>query len=144
MGAGDGAVRSERLGRALALGGAVLLGAWMLFDGARALVVGDYVTPTTGRYAGQLGPWADVLAAAGIAPRAPETMAAFVVLGVAWLSAALAHASRARHAGLALATLAVLSLWYLPSGTLLAGLVLAGLALARRASRGRARGEAPR
>lgn len=144
MGAGDGAVRSERLGRALALGGAVLLGAWMLFDGARALVVGDYVTPTTGRYAGQLGPWADVLAAAGIAPRAPETMAAFVVLGVAWLSAALAHASRARHAGLALATLAVLSLWYLPSGTLIAGLVLAGLALARRASRGRVRGEAPR
>ena len=144
MGRGVGAVRSERLGRALALGGAALLGAWMLFDGARALVVGDYVTPATGPYAGQLGPWADVLAAAGVAARAPETMAAFVVLGVVWLSAALAHASRVRHAGAALAALAVLSLWYLPSGTLLGCLVLAGLALARRAARARVMGAAPR
>ena len=142
MGAGDGAVRSERLGRALALGGAVLLGAWMLFDGARALVVGDYLTPTAGPYAGRLGPWADVLAAVGIAPRAPETMAAFVVLGVAWLLAALAYSGRTRRAGAALAALAVLSLWYLPSGTLLGGIVLAGLALARRAAAARGTGEA--
>jgi hypothetical protein len=29
---------------------------WMLFDGTRALIVGDYVTPKTGKYAGRLGP----------------------------------------------------------------------------------------
>ena len=42
---------------------------WMAFDGAHALVTGDYVTPSTGSYAGQLGPWADVVSAAGIGPR---------------------------------------------------------------------------
>jgi len=30
---------------------------WMLFDGSRALIVGDYVTAKSGPYAGQLGPW---------------------------------------------------------------------------------------
>lgn len=33
----------------------VILGSWLLFDGTRALVVGDYVTPRSGKYAGQLG-----------------------------------------------------------------------------------------
>jgi hypothetical protein len=32
-------------------------GGWMAYDGGRALLVGDYVTPSTGEYAGQLGPW---------------------------------------------------------------------------------------
>jgi hypothetical protein len=35
---------------------AALNGGWMTFDGARALIVGDYVTPSSGEYAGQLGP----------------------------------------------------------------------------------------
>ena len=30
---------------------------WMTFDGARALIVDDYVTPKAGGYVGQLGPW---------------------------------------------------------------------------------------
>ena len=42
------------------LGWVVLLlafteGGWLAFDGGHALVVGDYVTPRTGRFAGQLG-----------------------------------------------------------------------------------------
>jgi hypothetical protein len=40
---------------------AALNGGWMTFDGARAFFVGDYVTPSSGEYAGQLGPWADVV-----------------------------------------------------------------------------------
>lgn len=39
---------------------------WMAFDGGRALVVGDYVTPRSGQYAGQLGPWAKVVSTVGI------------------------------------------------------------------------------
>lgn len=30
---------------------------YMVFDGSRALVVGDYITPRSGRTLGQLGPW---------------------------------------------------------------------------------------
>lgn len=41
---------------------------WMLFDGSRALVVGDYVTPSTGEYARQLGPWATLVEAVGLDP----------------------------------------------------------------------------
>jgi hypothetical protein len=39
------------------------------YDGSRALIVGDYVTPKSGAYAGQLGPWAKLVAAVGIEPR---------------------------------------------------------------------------
>jgi hypothetical protein len=34
----------------------LLNGGWMAFDGGRALMLGDYVTPRTGQFAGQLGP----------------------------------------------------------------------------------------
>jgi hypothetical protein len=39
---------------------ALLEGGWSAFDGGRALVVGDYVTPHSGDLAGQLGQWAQV------------------------------------------------------------------------------------
>jgi hypothetical protein len=48
---------------------AVLAGGWMAFDGARALIVGDYVTPQEGEYAGELGPWAALLESVGLEPR---------------------------------------------------------------------------
>jgi hypothetical protein len=48
---------------------AVLEAGWMVFDGARALVVGDYVTPSSGEYAGKLGPWAGLASALGVEPR---------------------------------------------------------------------------
>jgi len=38
---------------------------WMVFDGLRALIVGDYVTPKSGEYAGQLGTWSNVVKAIG-------------------------------------------------------------------------------
>jgi len=40
----------------------------MAFDGTRALIVGDYIRPQTGEYAGQLGPWAKLVRKIGIAP----------------------------------------------------------------------------
>ena len=36
---------------------------WMIFDGTRALTVGDYVTAASGDRAGQLGPWATLVKA---------------------------------------------------------------------------------
>jgi hypothetical protein len=42
---------------------------YMVFDGIHALTRGDYVTAAAGDYAGQLGPWATIVAAVGIDPR---------------------------------------------------------------------------
>ena len=54
----------------------------MVADGARALVLGDYVT-----IGGELGPWAALLDAIGVDPRAAAVKAFFVLYGSAWLAA---------------------------------------------------------
>jgi hypothetical protein len=104
-------------------------GLFMTFDGARALIAGDYLTPTTGQHAGQLGPWSSVVSAIGIPPRSTGMKVAFVLFGLAWLTAAVAFLRRAPGSRGALAGLAVATLWYLPVGTLVSALVLVGLAL---------------
>jgi hypothetical protein len=104
-------------------------GLFMTFDGLRALVVGDYVTPTTGPFAGQLGPWSGVVSAVGVAPRSAMMKMVFVIFGVTWLSATAGFVLRARRSAGALAVLAVATLWYLPVGTLVSSLVLIGLAI---------------
>lgn len=100
------------------------LGAWMLFDGARALRTGEYTTRRSEPYAGQLGPWAGVVMRIGIDPRSTAMMILFVVSGFAWLALA---------AGLAFGTagilpiaiaLAIATLWYVPIGSAIALLVL--------------------
>jgi hypothetical protein len=58
-------------------------GSWMGFDGIRALTVGDYVTPRTGPYAGQLGPWRLVVGAVGLDPRGTPMKLGFVAFGAA-------------------------------------------------------------
>lgn len=97
----------------------VMLGGWLTFDGTRALVVGDYVTPGTGEYAGQLGPWAGLVSSIGIDPRSAFMKLIHVCLGLAWLVATIGFRRRASWAGRALMACAVLSLWYLPFGTLI-------------------------
>jgi hypothetical protein len=102
----------------------------MALDGTRAFVVGDYVTPRTGPYAGKLGPWANLVSAAGINPRSPAMKAAHVVLGIGWLAAAACFAARLPWAGWAIAGCGAASLWYLPFGTVI-GIVQLGLILTR-------------
>lgn len=104
-------------------------GLFMTFDGVRALVAGDYLTPTTGDHAGQLGPWSSVVSAIGIAPRSTGMKMAFVLFGLAWLTAAVAFLRREPWSRGALAAVAVATLWYLPVGTFVSVLVLVGLAL---------------
>ena len=96
----------------------LLQGAWLTFDGSRAFIVGDYVTPSSGEYAGQLGPWSKVVAAIGIPPRSSLMKAIHVGLGIAWLVSAVAFIVRASWAWSAMLACSVLSLWYLPFGTL--------------------------
>jgi len=112
-------------------------GLFMTFDGLRALTVGDYLTPTSGPYAGQLGPWAGVVSAVGLTPRSTVMKIIFVVFGLSWVGVTAAFARRARWSVGALAGLAVATLWYLPVGTAVSVLVLVGLVLLRRREAGR-------
>jgi hypothetical protein len=114
---------------------------WMIFDGGRALTIGDYVTPASGPYAGRLGPWAAIVSAVGIAPRSTAMKLAFVACGTAWLACAVAFARGVPWAWTAMLAAAIGSLWYAPVGTLLSGLqiVLLSLPSVRRAYPGRAR-----
>lgn len=95
----------------------VLNAGWMLADGSRALTVGDYVTPASGEYAGQLGPWAGLVSAIGIEPRSTFMKMVFIFYGIAALIAVAGFALNQPWGRNALVVLAVLGLWYLPIGT---------------------------
>lgn len=97
----------------------LLNGAWMAFDGSRAFLTGDYVTPKTGAYAGQLGPWASLLAALGLNARSSLIKAVFVVYGLAVILASVAFFLEVGWSRTALIALAVFGLWYLPFGTII-------------------------
>jgi len=96
----------------------VLTAGWMLFDGARALITGDYVTPATGPYVGQLGPWSKLVKAAGIEPRSTLMKSIFLVYGSIALVVALCFALGFSWARGALTVVCILGLWYLPVGTI--------------------------
>ena len=103
----------------------VLLNAgWMIFDGSRALLKGDYITPRSGPRSGQLGPWARIVSAVGISPRSTLMKWIFVVLGIVYLGMAVAFLLGAPWANVGLILVAVLGLWYLPFGTLINILVI--------------------
>jgi hypothetical protein len=96
---------------------ALSMGGWMAFDGVRALLVGNYITPKTGARAGQLGPWSHIVSAIGIEPRSSLMKCIFVAYGLAWLAMLASFALGARGAGRAMLVLALASLWYVPLGT---------------------------
>ena len=89
---------------------------WMAFDGATALLTGDYVTPGG---SGQLGPWSHLVEAVGIDPRSFLMKVSFVTYGAAALAILGAFLHGARWAWRAVLITAILGLWYLPFGTLI-------------------------
>ncbi len=104
---------------------AVIEAGWLAFDGGRALVVGDYVTPKSGRYAGQLGPWARVVSAVGIEPRSTLMKCIHLALGLSWLVVMICFVLRLPWAWSGMLVCAVLGLWYLPFGTILSVIQIA-------------------
>ncbi|HSR51384.1 MAG TPA: hypothetical protein VLV83_11190 [Acidobacteriota bacterium] len=104
---------------------ALLLGGWLAFDGLRALIIGDYVTPSSGRFAGQLGPWSKLVEAVGIDPRSTLMKAIHVIVGAAWIEVAATYIFKLRGSRTALLLCAAATLWYLPFGTLLSLVVIA-------------------
>lgn len=102
----------------LVAGLVLLVGGWMAFDGGRALLLGDYVTPRSGPFAGTLGPWSRVVEAVGIPARSTAMKGILLGYGLGYVAVAAAWlfgASRGRRAVL---VAAALGLWYLPFGTL--------------------------
>lgn len=102
---------------------AVVVSAWWVFDGGRALLIGEYVTPQRGPYAGELGPWADLVESVGIDPHATGMKLFFVVTGAVWFATALAYVLRP-WLWRWLVLFAILSIWYLPVGTVAGALQL--------------------
>jgi len=102
----------------------VMNAGWMLSDGARALILGDFFTPASGEYAGQLGPWSQLVQAIGIDPRSSLMKTIFLVYGSVSLIIALLFALRIPRARLAMILVAILGLWYLPFGTVTNVIVL--------------------
>jgi hypothetical protein len=98
---------------------AVLEGGWLALDGGRALIVGDYFTPGSGGFAGQLGPWATVVAAVGIEPRSALMKAIHLGLGTTGLVVTAGFVSRKPWGRKGMLACALLGLWYLPFGTIL-------------------------
>jgi len=91
---------------------------WMLFDGSRALITGDYVTPKSGEYAGELGPWSSLVAAVGIEPRSTLMKLIFVGYGLIALATVVCFALGVTWARAALMVICILGLWFLPIGTI--------------------------
>jgi hypothetical protein len=110
-----------------------VVGGYMFVDGVRALTVGDYLTPSGGDHAGQLGPWADLLEAVGVPPRSTATKLALVGLGAFHLVGAVSTLRSPRRAVPVAA--AIGGVWYAPFGTILDLLVLVLLGRAGRAGR---------
>jgi hypothetical protein len=92
---------------------------WMAFDGTRALVVGDFITRTSGPYAGQLGPWRHLVQGVGLNPRGTSMKVIFAVYGWAWLLVGVGFARGASWTWTVMLGAALGALWFLPLGTLL-------------------------
>jgi hypothetical protein len=97
---------------------------WMVFDGTRALVVGEFVAPRSGPYAGQLGPWHHLATAVGIPPRSTTMKCIFLGYGVAWLVVLGFWISGAHWGRVAMIVAAALSLWNLFIGTVVGTVIL--------------------
>lgn len=98
---------------------ATIEGGWLIFDGSRALIVGDYVTPSSGPHAGQLGPWSRLVSAFGIEPRSTPAKILHGVTGIVILSGAVCLLIGFNWAVTAMILAAACGLWYLPLGTVL-------------------------
>ena len=110
---------------------ALVEGGWLAFDGGHALVTGDYVTPKSGQYAGQLGPWSKVVSAVGIGPRSTLMKSIHLGLGLIWVAAMTCFILRLPWAWWGMTLCAVAALWYLPFGTLLSMIQIVLLLLFR-------------
>ncbi|HET6996834.1 MAG TPA: hypothetical protein VFI06_17695 [Chitinophagaceae bacterium] len=96
---------------------AVMNFGYMAFDGGRALVKGDYIRPSSGTYAGQLGPWSKLVEKIGINPESTTMKVIFLAWGLIGLMITVCFILKMSWAPNALIVINILSLWYLIPGT---------------------------
>lgn len=95
---------------------AVISFGFMVVDGVRALVVGDYFRPTSGEHAGQLGPWTKLVTKIGIDPESKLMKSIFAILGTIGLALTIAYAS-GRLSTKGMIAVCLLGIWNLYVGT---------------------------
>jgi len=105
---------------------------WMIFDGTYALITGTYFTSQASEYAGQLGPWANLVHVIGIDPLSVWMKLIFITQGLGTIAVVVSYILNKPWAWTALLTAMLLGLWYLPFGTLSNLLALIILLLTRR------------
>jgi hypothetical protein len=91
---------------------------FMLFDGLRALIIGDYIRPKGGDYAGKLGPWSVLVSKLGIDPESKFMKWVFVAYGIAGIIIIILFLSNLIDSSILVIYL-VCTLWYLTIGTIL-------------------------
>ena len=102
----------------------------MVFDGTRALTVGDYVTVD-----GELGPWTAIVEVLGIEPRSTFMKTFFLVYGAGWFAVTACFVADLRWARAAMLVAAIGSLWYLVIGTISSALQIVLLVFLRTRNR---------
>ena len=96
---------------------AVMNFGFMTFDGARGLIIGDYIRPTSGEYAGQLGPWSKMVKSIGIDPESTSMKMIFLVWGLSGLAITFCFAVNLGWSWKGMLIINICSLWYLVPGT---------------------------
>jgi hypothetical protein len=96
---------------------------YMVIDGLRALVKGDYFRPRSGPYAGQLGPWTKVVVRIGVEPESTLMKLLFVAIGLLGLIITGLYAT-GKIDELPMMIVVVLSIWNLYLGTMISLLML--------------------
>src|SRR5262245_4295116 len=91
---------------------------YMTFDGCKALLTGDYVRPSSGKYAGQLGPWSKIAEAVGLDPMSTGMKSIFLILGFYVLIASVRFAMNHKYGWILLMIFCIGSIWNLMFGTM--------------------------
>lgn len=97
---------------------AVLNFGYMIFDGTRAMLTGDYIRPSSGQHAGQLGPWTKVVEKIGIDPESNTMKSIFVIWGMIGMQCAVGYAAGKSWGWKGLMIFNICSLWYAFIGTM--------------------------
>lgn len=103
---------------------ATVVGCWLLFDGSRAIVTGTYVTPKSGKYAGQLGPWSHWIKAIGLDPVSLPVELLHIVSGLALLVGVVLLWTTPTLGWWVMLGASILGLWYLPWGSILLAITI--------------------
>ena len=90
---------------------------YMCFDGTRALITGDYLRPSSGEYAGQLGPWSKLVPKIGVDPMSTLMKSVFLLFGLTGLFITAAFSYSASWAWKGMLVFNILNLWNLYFGT---------------------------